>query len=273
LRYLANCSLLFTELPLLDRPAAAKRAGFDAIEFAWPFDSAQPSDADVEALIRALGDADVSLIGLSFFAGDVSAGDIGVLSMPARSDEFRESVVLAVSIGERLAVSYFNALYGNRVEGLDHSTQDELALNNLAFAAERAARIHASVLVEPVSNCERYSLRTTADAAAVVDQLRASGSSNVALLLNAYHRASNRLDPTEEIAAYADRIGHMRIGDTPGGGEPGSGDLAFDDLLSALSTHGYEGWVSLAYEPTTTTLESLDWLPRERRSSRIGVAP
>jgi hydroxypyruvate isomerase len=273
LRYLANCSLLFTELPLLERPAAAKEAGFDAIEFAWPFDLALPSDADVEAFIRALGDADVSLIGLSLFAGNLSAGDAGVLSIPGRSDEFRESVVLAVSIGERLGVGCFNAPYGNRIDGLDHAAQDELALQNLAFAAERAARIHANVLVEPAAGRERYPLRTAADAAAVVDKLRAAGSSNVAVLLDAYQRASNVQDTTQAVKTYADRIGHVRIVDTPGRGEPDSGDLAFDDLLAALSAQGYDGWVSLAYTPATTTLESLDWLPRERRTNQIGVAP
>ncbi len=86
MRYLANCSMLFTELPLLDRPAAARSAGFEAIEFWWPWpDQPVPSDAAVAAFVRAVRDAGVQLVGLNFFAGDLAGPDCGVLSIPSRS--------------------------------------------------------------------------------------------------------------------------------------------------------------------------------------------
>jgi hypothetical protein len=85
LQYEVNCSILFTELPLLERPAAAKQAGFDAVEFWWPFPVAVPSDADVDAFVRAVRDAGVQLVGLNFFAGDMPGGDRGLVSWPARS--------------------------------------------------------------------------------------------------------------------------------------------------------------------------------------------
>ncbi|MDT5238310.1 MAG: hydroxypyruvate isomerase, partial [Mycobacterium sp.] len=113
LRYLANCSILFTELPLLQRPAAAKAAGFDAVEFWWPFAAAVPTSADVDAFTRAIADAGVDLIGLNFFAGDLAGPDCGVLSIPERSAEFRDNIDVALGIGTRLGVQAFNALYGN----------------------------------------------------------------------------------------------------------------------------------------------------------------
>ena len=116
LRYLANCSLLFTELPLLQRPAAARAAGFDAVEFWWPFDSPVPDDAAVDAFAGAVGDAGVRLVGLNFFAGDLAGPDAGVLSIPALSQQFRDNIDVTVGIGERLGASGFNALYGVRVE-------------------------------------------------------------------------------------------------------------------------------------------------------------
>ena len=85
-RYAVNLSMLFTELPLLQRPAAAKEAGFDAVEFWWPFATAVPADADVDGFVAAITDAGVQLIGLNFFAGDMPGGDRGLVSWPARSD-------------------------------------------------------------------------------------------------------------------------------------------------------------------------------------------
>ena len=125
LRYLANCSMLFTEHPLLERPQAAKDAGFDAVEFWWPWpDQPDPGDAEVAAFVSAVGDAGVQLVGLNFFAGDLAGPDCGVLSIPDRAAQFRANIDVAVGIGEQLGVSAFNALYGNRVEGVTPEEQD-----------------------------------------------------------------------------------------------------------------------------------------------------
>src|SRR4029453_13715628 len=155
LPYEVNCSILFTELPLLERPAAAKEAGFDAVESWWPFAVAVPADGEVEAFVRAAGDAGVRLVGLNFFAGDMPGGDRGLVSWPARSAEFRDNVEVTIGIGERLGCRAFNALYGNRVDDADPAAQDELATENLALAGRAAARIGGTVLVEPVSGADR----------------------------------------------------------------------------------------------------------------------
>src|SRR5262249_28173521 len=113
LRYLANCSMLFTEQPLLDRPRAAREAGFDTIELWWPWpDQPVPSDRDVDALVRSVEDAGVRLAGLNFFAGDLFGPDCGVLSIPSRVQQFRDNIDVAIGIGERLGTGAFNALFG-----------------------------------------------------------------------------------------------------------------------------------------------------------------
>jgi len=268
-RYLANCSIMFTELPLLERPAAAKAAGFDAIEFWWPWpEQPVPSDAEVDAFVTAVADSGVQLVGLNFFAGDLAGPDCGVLSIPARSQQFRDNLDVAVGIGERLGVSAFNALYGNRVDDSTPEEQDTLARENLAYAAQAASRIGATVLVEPVSGPKPYPLRTAADAVAVVDAVRADGNTNVGFLLDLFHLANNGDDPAAAITAYADKVAHVQIADWPGRGEPGSGTLDLDGLLQSVADTGYSGWVGLEYKPTTTTTESLGWLPRDRRGSR-----
>jgi hydroxypyruvate isomerase len=270
LRYEVNCSILFTELPLLERPAAAKATGFDAVEFWWPWpDQPVPADRDVDAFVSAVQDAGVQLVGLNFFAGDLAGPDCGVLSIPDRAQQFRDNVDVTVGIGERLGVSGFNALFGNRVDGVSPKAQDELGRESISLAAKAADRIGATVLVEAVSGPKPYPLRTAADAVAVVDDVRATGAANVGFLLDLYHLAANGDDLDAAIAAYADRTAHVQIADAPGRGEPGTGDLDLQRHLRALTDAGYAGWVGLEYKPTTaSTPESFAWLPRERRSSK-----
>lgn len=261
MKYLANCSLLFTERPLLDRPAAARAAGFDAVEFWWPWpDQPVPSDREASAFIRAVRDAGVRLAGLNFFAGDLSGPDCGVLSLPKRSQEFRDNVAAAVAIGGELGVTGFNALYGNRVGDATPAAQDALARENLGLAADAAAGIGACVLVEAVSGPKPYPLRTAADAAAVVSAVRAAGHPGTGLLMDLYHLAANGDDLGAAIERYAAITAHVQIADHPGRGEPGSGSLDLARYLAALEARGYRGWTGLEYTPTTDTETSLAWM-------------
>jgi hydroxypyruvate isomerase len=267
LPYLANCSLLFTEVPVLERAAAAKAAGFAAVEFWWPFETARPARAEVDAFVASIERAGVALVGLNFFAGDLFGPDCGVLSVPARADEFEAALPIAVGIGERLGVRAFNALYGNRIDGVEAGEQDELGTANLVLAAGAVRGLGATVLVEAVSGPKPYPLRTAADAIAVLDRVTAAGADNVAFLMDLFHLSSNGDDVPAAIAAHTGRTGHVQIADAPGRGEPGSGQLDLPGHLHALQANGYDGWVALEYKPTTSTAESLAWLPVERRAA------
>ena len=267
-----NCSILFTELPLLERPAAAHAAGFDAVEFWWPFATATPSGTEVDAFVGAVTDAGVRLVGLNFAAGDMPAGDRGLVSWPGRETEFRASVDVACSIGERLGVRGFNALYGLRLDTASPEQQDAVADANLAYAAAAAERVDAVVLLEPVSGAARYPLLTAEDVVAVIERVeQQSGARNLRLLCDLYHLAVNGDDLERAIATHAPRVGHVQIADAPGRHEPGTGQLAIGRYLSQLEAAGYSGGVSLEYNPSTTTEAGLGWLPPERRHARDGV--
>ncbi|PWU55412.1 hydroxypyruvate isomerase [Micromonospora globispora] len=269
LPYDVNASILFTELPVLQRPAAVKQAGFDAVEFWWPFAQSVPRDSEVDLFVRSVADAGVKLVGLNFAAGDMPAGERGLVSWPARAQEFVDSVDIAVAIAEQLGCRSLNALYGNRVAGVEGEEQDDVAVANLVLAARAVEKLGGTVLVEPISGSDAYPLRTAADALAVIDRVHAEASvDNLAVLADLYHMAVNGDDVGAVIATHASRIGHVQIADAPGRHEPGSGDLPLEHQLHALEQAGYSGWVGLEYKPQTTTLASLDWLPRERRSRR-----
>jgi hydroxypyruvate isomerase len=265
--YTLNCSILLTDVPLLQRPQAARDAGFDAVEFWWPFETAVPQDSDVDAFVAAIENAGVQLTGLNFAAGNMPAGDRGLLSDPAQVSAFRDNIDITVGIGERLGTKAFNALYGNRIDGADPKVQDEVATENLAQAGKAADRIGAVVLVEPVSGTPAYPLKTAAEAIAVIDRVKAEhGVDSLRLLADLYHLQVNGDDVGAAIDAYADRIGHVQIADAPGRGEPGTGTLDIDGYLKQLAGHGYRGYVGLEYKATRP--DTFDWLPRDQRASR-----
>ncbi|WP_067168763.1 hydroxypyruvate isomerase family protein [Microtetraspora niveoalba] len=256
-RFDVNGSILFTGLPLLERPAAVKAAGFDGVEFWWPFAEAVPADTEVDAFVRAIRDAGVHLAGLNF-ADDIAAGGRGLLSRPADSARFRDNVDVAVGIAGELGCTALNALYGNRVYGLDPAEQDELAAENLAIAARAAARIGAVVLVEALNVHESpsYPLVSAKAAAEVADR---TGEPNVKILCDLYHLARMGEDLDAVIGEYATRIGHVQIADVPGRGRPGTGTLDFGHLFSVLDRHGYDGWIGLEYKDA---LLDFGWIGR-----------
>lgn len=264
--YTVNCSILLTDIPLLQRPQAARDAGFSAVEFWWPFATPVPGDHEVDEFVRAVADAGVQLTGLNFAAGDMPAGDRGLLSDPAHASTFRDNIEVVVGIGERLGTKAFNALYGNRIDGVAPEKQDDIAAENLALAGKAADRIGAVVLIEPVSGTPAYPLKLASDAAAVIDRVKAdSGVDSLRLLADLYHLSVNGDDVGAAIEAYADRIGHVQIADAPGRGESGTGTLDIPGYLNQIAGHGYRGFVGLEYKATRD--DPFDWLPRDQRTS------
>lgn len=228
----------------------------------WPWPQPEPSEDEIQAFIDAIRAAGVQLIGLNFFAGDMPAGERGVVSQPDRIDEFRANVPVALRIGAELGCKGFNALYGNREEGVDPAAQDDLATENLAFAARAAAEIGGTVFVEPLAGAQAYPLLTSADALGVIRRVRAaSGLENIGFLLDVFHVAANGDDVPAICRDHAAEVAHCQIADFPGRGEPGTGSLDIEGLLATLRANGYDGWVSLEYNPTVPTPQSFGNLP------------
>lgn len=254
IRYDINCSMLFTDLPLLARPAAAKAAGFDGIEYWWPFNRSVPSDRDITDFVDCIAEAQVQLVSLNLFGGNLRAGDRGIASWPGRDAEFSDNLEVAVEIGRRLSCGVFNVLYGNRIDGYRAADQDDLAVVHLVRAARAASTIGALVVVEPLSGVAGYPLKTAAN---VLDILETVDEPNAALLADLYHLSVNGEDIAALFREYAGKVGHVQIADAPGRGRPGTGDIPFRAHLAQLTSQGYTGWVGLEYDPGGPTSESL----------------
>ncbi|WP_433467783.1 hydroxypyruvate isomerase family protein [Spirillospora sp. CA-128828] len=262
-RFAVNCSILFTDFPPLGRPAAERAAGFGAVEFWWPWPGRPvPPAADVDAFCAAIEDAGVRLIALNLYAGDMPAGERGVLSDPSRAEEFRASLAVVERIAGRTGVRSFNALYGQRLDGVDASEQDRAATRNLVHAAGAVGGFGGTLLIEPLARGLNgaYPLETAADAVAVVERVRAAGAENVRFLFDTFHLATNGDDLERVAREHAADIGHVQIADAPGRGRPGTGRIDFGRVFAVLDDIGYAGRISLGYAPQGPSPEEFRWM-------------
>ncbi|MDJ0462590.1 TIM barrel protein [Streptomyces sp. H27-C3] len=272
-RFDVNLSILFTELPLLERPAAAAAAGFTAVELWWPWiETPTPDQAELDALKKALDEAGTQLVGLNFYAGQLPGPDRGAVSVPGEeSDRFRANIDVAADFAASVGCKALNALYGNRVDGVDPAVQDQLALENLVLAARAADRVGAILLIETLNKPESplYPLVSAPAGVGVVDKVNAAtGLGNAKFLLDLYHLSMNGEDLVEVIEKYADKTGHVQIADNPGRGAPGTGGLDLADLLDRLKKAGYDGWVGLEYKPgDRPSASAFEWLPAPLRAA------
>ena len=241
MRFDVNLSILFTDLPLLERPAAAAKAGFDAVELWWPFDTPEPTETELRAFIAAVQDAGVDLVGLNFYAGDMAAGDRGLLARPDDAARFVANIDVAVALAGELGCEVLNALYGNGPE-VDRG----VAVANLRRAADAAAGIGATVVVEAVNSHDNphYPITSSSAAFALIDEV---DRANVGFLADLYRLHRMGEDVLALIDTHVDRFVHVQIADDPGRGQPGSGRMPYQEIFSRLAAAGYRGHVGLEY--------------------------
>ncbi|MBB4929530.1 hydroxypyruvate isomerase [Lipingzhangella halophila] len=273
MRFAVNLSMLFTTVAMLERPAAARAAGFEAVECWWPFGVPEPGDTDVDAFVAALDDAGVALTGLNFDAGSLPDGERGFVSQPDRTARFRANVPVAVEIARRTGCGVLNALYGNRQDGVSPEKQDECAADNLAYAAAEARGV-ATVVVEPLNSFEspRYPLVRTEHALGVLDRVQEASGERPGLLYDAYHMQRMEGNLIDTMRRHAGDLAHVQVADSPGRGAPGTGEIAHARVLDALHDLGYQGTVGLEYKDPGPA-DRFAWLHRDGRASLDGRRP
>jgi hydroxypyruvate isomerase len=248
----ANLSMLFPELPFLERFAAAAKAGFRGVEYQYPYEW---KAADLAAAAR---DARVEVLLHNMPQGDAQRGERGTACLTGREQRFRDDLERAIEYARVARCPNLHLMAGAVPAGADRAALHATYVANLKQAARRLAREGMRALIEPLSertvaNCF---LRSSAQAAQVLDDVAAE---NVLLQYDLFHMQILEGNLAATIGRLLPRIGHMQVADVPGRDEPGSGEINFEFLLRHIDALGYSGWVGCEYNPRGDTLEGLKW--------------
>lgn len=253
LKFSANLSVLFLERPFLERFAAARAAGFSAVEFHFPYALAS---SDVAAAARQAG---VEVVLFNLPAGDWDAGERGIACDPARQKEFQEGVGRAVEYARALGCRQINCLAGLLPEGVSEEQGQQTLVENLRFAAGVFLREGLRLLLEPLNTRDTpgFFVSRTDRALAILDE---AACDNLFLQYDVYHAQVMEGDLANTLERSLARIGHIQIADNPGRHEPGTGEINYPFLFRHLERIGYRGWIGCEYKPVTGAEAGLGWL-------------
>jgi hydroxypyruvate isomerase len=252
-KFAANLSMLYTELPFLDRFQAAAQSGFKAVEFLFPYAHGAEHIRD-----KALA-AGVNIVLHNLPAGDWDAGERGIACLPDRVAEFREGVAKAIEYAKVLGVTQLNCLAGKAPAGAEPQRLRETLVTNLQYAAGELSEHGIKLLIEPINTYDipGFFLHGTAQALAIIDEV---GSPNLYLQYDIYHMQRMEGELAATMQKHLPRIAHVQLADNPGRNEPGTGEINYAFLFQHLDRIGYTGHIGCEYKPKTTTTAGLGWL-------------
>jgi hydroxypyruvate isomerase len=254
-QFAANLTMLFNEVPFLDRFERAAEAGFTAVEFLFPY--AHPS-AEIRARLDAHG---LKLVLHNLPAGNWDAGERGIACHPERVQEFRRSVGEAIEYAGALGVGQLNCLAGKAPAGVSEADLRATFIANLTFAAAELKKAGLKLLIEPINSYDipAFYLNRTAQALALLDEV---GADNAFLQYDIYHAQRTEGELAATLQQHLARIAHIQVADNPGRHEPGSGEIHYGFLFAHLDRIGYTGWVGCEYKPAAGTEAGLGWRQR-----------
>ena len=253
--FAANLTMLFTEVPFLDRFERAARAGFDSVEFLFPYPFAA---SDIKARLQA---NQLKLVLHNLPAGDWDAGERGIACLPDRRLEIRAGVGRAIEYAQALGVGQLNCLAGKLPAGVTAEAARACFVENLRHAALTLKNAGIRLLIEPINSFDipGFFLTRTEQALAILDEV---GSDNLFLQYDIYHAQRMEGELANTMKNHLARIGHIQLADNPGRNEPGTGEINYPFLFAHLDRIGYAGWIGCEYRPATTTEAGLGWRQR-----------
>jgi hydroxypyruvate isomerase len=254
-RFAANLTMLFNEVAFLDRFERAAKAGFEAVEFLFPY-------ANDPAEIKQRLDANrLKLVLHNLPAGNWDAGERGIACHPDRVDEFRANVAKAITYARALGVGQLNCLAGKAPAGADEGALRATFVANVKYAAGEFKKAGLRLLIEPINTYDipGFYLNRTAQAVSILDEV---GADNAFVQYDIYHAQRMEGELAATAQKYLARIGHIQLADNPGRNEPGTGEINWPFLFAHLDRIGYTGWIGCEYKPLSNTEAGLGWRQR-----------
>jgi hydroxypyruvate isomerase len=260
-RFAANLSLLFADVPLLDRFERAARAGFSSVEVQFPYEA--PASVVRDRLVANR----LKMVLHNLPAGDWAAGDRGIACNPARQAEFRAGVARGIEYATTLGVPQLNCLAGKPGAGVPDADTRATFVGNVRYAAAELKKAGLKLLIEPINNFDvpGFWLNRTALAIEVLDE---AGADNAFVQYDVYHAQRYEGELAGTLSRHLARIGHIQVADNPGRHEPGTGEINYPFLFQHLDRIGYSGHIGCEYVPAGSTEAGLGWLEQARRTLR-----
>jgi 2-dehydrotetronate isomerase len=257
-RFAANLSMMFNEVPFLDRFKAAAEAGFDAVEFLFPYEHSPE-----EVAIRATT-AGTQVVLFNMPAGNWGAGERGIAALPGREQEFREGVDKALVYADHLGVPRLHAMAGVAPAGADLAACRATLIANLKYAAEKLAERNITLLLEAINTRDipGFVVSTQKDSHAICE---AVGAPNMKMQMDLYHMQVMEGDLATTLKRYASQCGHIQIAGCPERHEPDTGEVRYEYLFRLLDEIGYQGWIGCEYRPAGKTTDGLRWFSAATR--------
>jgi len=251
-QFAANLSMMFQEVPFLERFAAARAAGFRAVEYLFPYE--HPPAAVALALTR--NDLTQALFNLP--PGDWARGERGVTALPGREAEFREGLALALDYAKATGCTLLHAMAGIASKGIGRDAMEATYIANLQEGAALAERAGVTLLIEPINTRDipGYFLNTTSQALSILERV---GHANVRLQLDLYHCQIMEGDLATRIRRLAGHYPHVQIAGVPDRHEPDRGEVNYRYLFDLLDEIGYAGFIGCEYRPAADTRAGLGW--------------
>lgn len=253
LKFSANLSTLFQELPLGERFASAARAGFDAVEIWFPYEI--PA-GELRELLQRNGQR---CVGINSPAGNVGQGDWGLAADPARRAEFDESIETAMCYAQLIDCPCVHVMAGQVTGELRFGDAWQNYLSCMNAACDVADAYGRMVMIEALNAIDRpqYLLSRQAQALEVLDRL---GRVNLKIMLDLFHLQRGEGNLIERLCRSLPHAAHVQIADNPGRHEPGTGEINFAAVFAAISRMKYQGYIGCEYIPASSTPDSFDWL-------------
>lgn len=250
-RLAANLSMMFQEWSFPDRFRAAADAGFEAVEYLFPYDF-QP-----DAVAEALGRAGLTQALFNLPPGDWAGGERGIAALSGREEDFRRSVTEALVYADATGVRRLHAMSG--LADPEDPNARRTYVDNLRYAADICGARGITLLIEPINTRDMpgYFLR---DFGVATDILRELDHSHLKLQFDVYHRQILHGDIIMGLRALIGDIGHVQIAGVPDRHEPDTGEIAYPAIFAELDGLGYDGFVGCEYRPRHHTLDGLGWL-------------
>lgn len=258
LKFSANLSLLFTELPLPERFAAARAAGFEAVEIQFPY------DFPASLLKKALHEQELELVLINVPAGDLMSGGDGLACVPGREPAFEQAVAQAARYAEALDAVAVNVLPGRQPKGEELLDCLHTLANNLRHAAQAFQSVGVMTTFEGINHYDMpnfliHNLAQMQEMQEIVDHPM------LKMQFDIYHMARMGEPIVTSLEENIQQIGHIQFADLPGRHQPGSGELDFPKLFALIDELPYHGWCGAEYRPARDTASSLSWFGPYRR--------